>query len=731
MTFPVPSTIWRDFNTDGDSGSGKKNPEKSLIREWAMGIHGGRLPLASDIASLSFSADVTMIRTAGYAAYGDGGGATYIEVGTAPTTHTGYKTDADGRFWELFFDGSNTPPQFGADWTGATACDDAIDEWVRYSIAKQQGLNANRGVRLYVGPGVFLCTSDNPVQGASWPTSQTIVVGAILEGCGEEVTIFHYKPSSGSGFAGDNEHYFLDGGDTSTASEIVFQGLNVVGLSILLDHVNMTSGEVIGAKRFLGGVGGTAYETNTKWDRVRVSGISDGNNGAAPPSGVKVIPIDFVGAINADSNTFAACAFRNITHLCRTENAQAVGNIFTGSHAITLYSDLIVSRNNGALEYYWYGGSIIWASAAASTTVTGTHTGSDNVANLGDSGASFTSDLIGCLITNDTDGSWGIVRNQTATTITTTLSGGTDADFDNGDAYTIHYPVTFVKVETTSSSLGPTNSFAGFWGAKVEMNGRACGLVDATSTGGSITVKFEGVNLVGGNIDSNGPRPGVRLGPDKNVILEKCSVPNNFVWSFTTSSAVSGNYSTKRNHGFVLLDACGLKESPTGKFHTALGTGFGRVKVAGSYQFSGSVPATHESWDMDTAADFWITGNAESPVELKTRHIVQRRVTMSAGDTASIVLAAPCRIKSVTLFVPGAGATATSRDTTITDGDANTLLTVSGAENADQMGTADLTTNAQGLQKLRETTNECTLTVTMDASLTTARSGVWATVEFY
>lgn len=731
MTYPVPSTVWRDFSTDGDPGSGKHNPEKSLIREWAMGIHGGRLPLASDIASLSFSADVTMIRTAGYAAYGDGGGAAYVEVGSAPTTHNGYKTDADGRFWELYFDGMNTPPQFGADWTGTTACDDAIDEWVRYCIAKQQGLNANRGVRFYVGPGVFLCTSDNPVQGASWPTSQTIIVGATLEGCGEEVTIFHYKPSTGSGFAGDNEHYFLDGGTTTTASEIVFQGLNVVGLSILLDHVNMTSGEVIGAKRFLGGVSGTAYETNTKWERVRVSGIDDGDNGAAPPSGVKVIAIDFVGSINADSNTFNACVFRHMTHVARTENAQAVGNFFHGSHGISLYGDVIVSRSNGALEYYWFGGSIVWTSAAAGDTLTGTHTGANNASALTDSGASFTSDLIGCLITNDTDGSWGIVRNQTATTITTTLSGGTDNDFDTSDAYTVHYPVAFVNVDTTSSSLGPTNSFAGFYGVKCEMNGRACGLVDATSTGGTITVKFEGMNLVGGSVDSDGPRPGVRLGPDKTVMIERCSVPNNFVWSFTTSSAVSGNYSTKRNHGLVYLDRCGLKESPSGKYHTALGTNFGRVKVSNAYQFSGSAPSTHEGWDMDTAADFWLISNAEPGVELKTKNIVQRRVTMSAADTASIVLAAPCRIKAVTLFVPGAGATATSRDTTITDGDANTLLTVSGAEDTDQMGTADLTTNAQGLQKLRETTNECTLTVTMDASLTTSRTGVWATVEYY
>lgn len=69
----------------------------------------------------------------------------------------------------------------------------------------------------------------------------------------------------------------------------------------------------------------------------------------------------------------------------------------------------------------------------------GTHTGGNNVGTLTDANASFLAAgvEIGDLISNTTDGSSGTITAVTATTISVTLSGGTDTDFDTSDAYTI------------------------------------------------------------------------------------------------------------------------------------------------------------------------------------------------------------------------------------------------------------------------------------------------------
>ena len=69
---------------------------------------------------------------------------------------------------------------------------------------------------------------------------------------------------------------------------------------------------------------------------------------------------------------------------------------------------------------------------------TGTHTGSNNASVLTDSTAAWVvNDLIGSTITNDTDGSSVVITANTATTITGTLTGGAENDWDTDDAYTI------------------------------------------------------------------------------------------------------------------------------------------------------------------------------------------------------------------------------------------------------------------------------------------------------
>lgn len=77
----------------------------------------------------------------------------------------------------------------------------------------------------------------------------------------------------------------------------------------------------------------------------------------------------------------------------------------------------------------------------------GTHDGSNNAATLSDADAGFEpGEWIGATITNSTDGSSsGTITANTGTTVTVTLSGGTDHDFDNGDTYQI-------SVEPTENS---------------------------------------------------------------------------------------------------------------------------------------------------------------------------------------------------------------------------------------------------------------------------------------
>ena len=62
----------------------------------------------------------------------------------------------------------------------------------------------------------------------------------------------------------------------------------------------------------------------------------------------------------------------------------------------------------------------------------GTQDGGDGQAVMTDSGESFTVNaFVGFMIHNETDGSSGIITANDATTVTATLTGGTDNDWDD------------------------------------------------------------------------------------------------------------------------------------------------------------------------------------------------------------------------------------------------------------------------------------------------------------
>jgi type IV pilus assembly protein PilY1 len=85
----------------------------------------------------------------------------------------------------------------------------------------------------------------------------------------------------------------------------------------------------------------------------------------------------------------------------------------------------------------------------ATVTVAGSHTGSDDAAILTDENADFVNDGIDTsdLIFNTTDGSYGSITAVTATTITASLAGGSENDWDTDDGYTT----------TQTAGKGPSN----------------------------------------------------------------------------------------------------------------------------------------------------------------------------------------------------------------------------------------------------------------------------------
>jgi hypothetical protein len=92
------------------------------------------------------------------------------------------------------------------------------------------------------------------------------------------------------------------------------------------------------------------------------------------------------------------------------------------------------------------------------TTIAGTHTGANNASVLTDSSKAWgTNALAGLTITNTTDGSTATITANTEQTVTGTLSGGTDNDWDTSDAYTIANAGTtdFIQEDNYYSGSSP------------------------------------------------------------------------------------------------------------------------------------------------------------------------------------------------------------------------------------------------------------------------------------
>lgn len=108
-----------------------------------------------------------------------------------------------------------------------------------------------------------------------------------------------------------------------------------------------------------------------------------------------------------------------------------------------IYDGLQVIANQGMDLQIIQNGAVI-TNDFWNYNVKGTHTGSANAAVLTDSGASWSTDQwVGYFIKNTTDGSFAKITANTSTTITGTLVGGTDNDWDASDAYSIVQGLNF------------------------------------------------------------------------------------------------------------------------------------------------------------------------------------------------------------------------------------------------------------------------------------------------
>jgi len=121
----------------------------------------------------------------------------------------------------------------------------------------------------------------------------------------------------------------------------------------------------------------------------------------------------------------------------------------TGLCQLNFYEKATLTANTGAL--------VVQRGNHRAKCFSGVHDGGDNDATvMTDSTADFTVDaLIGWKIYNVTDGSWGTITDNDATSVTADdLVGGTGDEWDDDDVYEINRDLSIVRANQTITDLG-------------------------------------------------------------------------------------------------------------------------------------------------------------------------------------------------------------------------------------------------------------------------------------
>lgn len=115
------------------------------------------------------------------------------------------------------------------------------------------------------------------------------------------------------------------------------------------------------------------------------------------------------------------------------------GSIIQGAEGVdrVIYDGIVNFGNPGVQIQIIQNGAVL-ADDWWNKNIGGSHTGAADASVLTDSTKSWTTDeLVGYVIYNTTDGSKGVITENTSNTVTATLEGGTENDWDNGDTYLI------------------------------------------------------------------------------------------------------------------------------------------------------------------------------------------------------------------------------------------------------------------------------------------------------
>lgn len=292
------SEIWRAFQTDGQPASGIHNPVKADIRRWGREMEARLFDDAADAQAATVDTNVQVIVTAGRAAPGDRGGATYVKVGSEPS-HGAKLQTADGAWWEVA-DFAITPEMCGA--VGDTVTSD--------TAAFESAFNA-RG-RLLLGASRYAIAST-----INTPTSSPLGGGEIIGVGGSIASIqdgFFRNPVNISGlvWTGANGGTILK---LDEASGLKLAGFGIAGRKVAGSGNRAAIGILIPGNA-PNGTGNNVLERINFRDLG--IGVQCGENS---------------GDGNAADMTYVNCGFNSCDTGVVTKNTQSVNHRFDVLHA--------------------------------------------------------------------------------------------------------------------------------------------------------------------------------------------------------------------------------------------------------------------------------------------------------------------------------------------------------------------------------------------------------------
>lgn len=299
---------------------------------------------------------------------------------------------------------------------------------------------------------------------ATSPTTLTLDVGTFtgeacrFDGCG--TTTFNADGSSSC----TNTTWVSSG-------RINLNEANIRGSSVLTSTVAADEGAIFDDR---------TTTTDTSISELDNCTISKGANahhairfGANVDDNITLTGIEFTGFNGTDSQNDSTIRFDdttgsiNLTLVNCTVDGAAASESNIGIDSAGISVTIVTGAVDVTVTTVEDDGGIVGSANAflkARPDARGTHTGADNASVLTDSSKSFTTnEFVGNTIRNVTDGSSATITANTATTVTGTLSGGTDNDYDAGDEYIITsgpFPVEEVVTITRSATTATVSHTA-------------------------------------------------------------------------------------------------------------------------------------------------------------------------------------------------------------------------------------------------------------------------------